>query len=100
MVRHLQVFTCANGFYRYVEAFLLSASLIGSSKLFPWTWGQGAFSAKANLAKPISVESKNWYMAHHKQAIAQITGKVGQWPSGSTQQPERAANCPLAVLEC
>ena len=47
-----------------------------------------------------NVVSKFWYTADCGPHVAQITGKLWQWLSGSTPRPKRAANGLLAVPWC
>ena len=47
-----------------------------------------------------NVVSKFWYTAGCGPHVAQITGKLWQWLSGSTPRPKRAANGLLAVPWC
>ena len=49
---------------------------------------------------PSNVVSKFWYTADCGPHVAQITGKLWQWLSGSTPRPKRAANGLLAVPWC
>ena len=57
-------------------------------------------TGKIQSARLANVVSKFWCTADCGPHVAQITGKLWQWLSGSTPRPKRAANGLLAVPWC
>ena len=64
-----------------------------------WVGGECTNCPRVLLAHS-NVVSKFWYTADCGPHVAQITGKLWQWLSGSTPRPKRAANGLLAVPWC